>query len=89
MNQDQIVHFLQQYLPTVGVSILSGLGALVVLGFAYVKMTPTQDDDQWLQKLEEKAVFKTLLGILLAFAPIQRKEEPPTVEPKKDDAKTP
>lgn len=53
--------------------ILAGLGGLVVLGQAYVAITPTQDDDAWFAKLESIPVIGSLLVALKAFAPIQRK----------------
>jgi len=55
--------------------ILSGLGTLVVLGQAYVALTPTQDDDAKLQKLEKVPVLGMLLKIVKSFAPIQRKDK--------------
>ena len=55
--------------------ILSGLGTLVVLGQAYVAITPTQDDDAKLQKFEQIPVLGMLLRIVKSFAPIQRKEK--------------
>ncbi len=87
MNEEQIVSFIQTYLPMVAQYVLMGLGALVVLGFTYVKATPTEDDDQWLQKLEEKPIISTLLKVLIKFAPIQRKEEAKAEEKKENVAK--
>lgn len=53
--------------------VLAALGALVVVGQAYVAITPSQDDDAWYAKLEEKPVVGALLKAVKAFAPIQRK----------------
>lgn len=58
--------------PSVPV-VLAALGGLVVLGQAYVAITPSQDDDAWYARLEEKAIIGSLLKALKAFAPIQRK----------------
>lgn len=52
---------------------LAALGALVVVGQAYVAITPSQDDDAWYGRLEEKPVVGALLKAVKAFAPIQRK----------------
>lgn len=83
MNYDHAVELAKQYLPLVGQYGLMGLGALCVMGTAYIKATPTQDDDQWLQKLEEKPVIGAILCFLTKFAPIERKEEKPAEEEKK------
>lgn len=53
--------------------VLSALGSLVIIGQAYVAVTPTQTDDAWFSKLETTPVLGTLLKALKAFAPIQRK----------------
>lgn len=53
--------------------VLAGLGGLVVLGQAYVAITPTQDDDAWFAKLEGLPIIGGLLLALKSFAPIQRK----------------
>jgi len=54
--------------------ILAVLGGLVVLGQAYVAITPTQSDDAWFAKLEAIPVLGSLLAALKSFAPIQRKQ---------------
>lgn len=56
-------------------AILAGLGSLVVLGAAYVAMTPTQDDDAWFAKLEAMPGVGGLLKALKAFSPVQRKDK--------------
>lgn len=59
--------------------ILMALGSMVVGGFAYIKITPTQDDDKWLQSLEQKPMVGFVLRLLVRLAPVQRKE-PATVK---------
>ena len=55
--------------------ILSALGGLVILGQAYVAITPTQIDDAWFAKLESMPVIGAILVAVKAFAPVQRKEK--------------
>lgn len=54
--------------------VLMGLGSLVLLGYAYVKATPTQDDDAWYAKVEAMAVVGPLMKALVSFSPLQRKD---------------
>lgn len=56
-------------------SVLAALGSLVILGAAYVAITPTQSDDKWFAKLEDTPGLGALLKGLRAFSPIQRKEK--------------
>lgn len=70
---EQLVTMLTTVHPFIPL-ILSVLGGLVVLGQAYVAITPTQKDDAWFAKLEVMPVVGTLLGILKSFAPVQRKD---------------
>ena len=58
--------------PTVPL-VLAMLGGMVVLGQAYVAITPSQDDDAWYAKLEAKPIIGALLKAIKSFAPIQRK----------------
>jgi hypothetical protein len=55
--------------------VLSALGSLVVLGAAYVKLTPSKADDDKLAKLEAMPVVGVLLQLLVKFSPIARKVE--------------
>lgn len=55
--------------------VLAGLGALVVLGQAYVMVSPSKNDDAWLAKIESMAVVGAILKGLKAFAPIQKKDK--------------
>jgi hypothetical protein len=57
-------------------NILIALGALVVLGQAYVAITPSQSDDAWFAKLESIPLVGYILKGILSFAPIQRKDLP-------------
>lgn len=79
MDFAQLYALLVSLLPVQVVSyihmVLVALGALVVLGLAYVKITPTQDDDAWFSKLESIPILGSLLKFLVSFSPIQRKEE--------------
>lgn len=59
----------------VALYVLSALGTLVVLGAAYVKLTPNQEDDAVWKKLEDMAVVGVLLKLLVKFSPIARKEK--------------
>ena len=43
---------------------LSALGALVVLGTVYVKLTPSKGDDAQLAKLQAMPVLGTILKVL-------------------------
>lgn len=74
MELDQIVSIVKSNAPLAIQWILMGLGGLVVVGYAYVKATPTKDDDKWLQSLESKAIIGMLLKLLVSFSPVARKE---------------
>lgn len=67
--------FIKEHAPMIVQYVLMGLGGLVVAGAAYIKATPTQDDDMWLQKLEEKPVIGQILKLLIQFSPLERKEK--------------
>jgi amino acid permease len=69
-----ILAWLSSLHPLVPVA-LAALGGLVVLGQAYVAITPTQDDDKWFAKLESIPLVGTVLLAIKSFAPIQRKEK--------------
>jgi len=71
---EQILVFLVGLHPAIPV-VLAALGGLVVLGQAYVIMTPTKEDDAWFAKLETVPVLGQLLKALTAFAPVQRKDK--------------
>ena len=55
-------------------AVLVILGALVILGGVYVKLTPTQKDDAWFAKIEAVPVIGAIIKGLVAFSPIQRKD---------------
>ena len=74
MSMDQVVEVIKNNAPEVLQWILMALGALVVIGYAYVKATPTKDDDKWLQNLESKAIIGMILKFLVSFSPVARKE---------------
>lgn len=52
---------------------LKGLGLLVVVGSAWIAITPTQADDAWYARMEAIPFIGQALRFLGAFAPIQRK----------------
>jgi len=73
MDLDTIYNLIINNLPDVAGYILSGLGALVVLGRAYVAITPNQEDDAFLKKLEVLPAVGWLFKLLVKFSPVQRK----------------
>jgi hypothetical protein len=74
MEYNEVIVWLQQTLPPILVLILSLLGSLVMLGVAYVAMTPSQDDDAWLLALQEKPLIGHLLKFLQAFSMVEKKD---------------
>lgn len=72
MDLDFIFSWLVSQFPLAG-TILQVLGALVVLGYSYVLITPTQTDDAWFAKLEAIPLLGAVLKAIKAFSPIQRK----------------
>lgn len=74
MDMSQILEMLKGVSPVVQY-VLIGLGSLVVIGAAYVKMTPNKDDDALFAKLENTPILGALLKALVAFSPIKRKDE--------------
>lgn len=71
---EQFLEMLAGLHPVVPV-VLAVLGSLVLLGQAYVAVTPSQDDDAWFAKLEAMPVLGAVLKAVKAFAPIQRKDQ--------------
>lgn len=74
MDQHATLDLVKQHAPIILQYVLMALGVLVVLGRAYIKITPTQDDDAFLQKLEEKKIIGSILKLLIQFSPVERKE---------------
>ena len=74
MDLNNIVEIIKNHAPMLVQYILMALGALVILGRAYIYITPTQDDDKWWASMEEKPVIGMLLKVLVSFSPIGRKE---------------
>lgn len=74
MEYEAILGWLSQLHPVIPM-VLAALGALVVLGQAYVLMTPSKEDDAWFDKLEAIPFLGAILRALKSFAPIQRKGE--------------
>lgn len=75
MEVDKIVELILKFAPQPVVLVLALLGALVVLGAAYVKLTPSQSDDAWWSKLEAMPVLGVVLKVLVRFSPLARKDE--------------
>lgn len=71
---EQFLEMLAGLHPVIPV-VLAVLGSLVLIGQAYVAITPSQDDDAWFAKLEAVPLLGTLLKALKSFAPIQRKDQ--------------
>lgn len=53
--------------------VLEILGALVIVGFTIVKLSPTKEDDAKVDALLAKPIIGPLLSALIKFSPIQRK----------------
>lgn len=66
---------IRQYAPNVVIYGLMGLGALVIMGYTYIQMTPSLDDDAWLKKIEDNKIAGAALRLLIRFSPIQRKDK--------------
>lgn len=73
MDYAAILNWLSALNPIAHV-VLVVLGALVVLGSVYVKLTPSQTDDAWFDKLEAIPVLGNVLKALAAFSPVDRKD---------------
>lgn len=71
---EMLIPLLAGYHPMIPV-VLAVLGGLVILGQAYVALTPTESDDAWFSALEQKPVLGQILKVLKSFAPVQRKEK--------------
>ena len=54
--------------------VLVILGSLVVLATAYVKLTPSVEDDAALARIEGAPVIGVLIRGLMSFSVVQRKE---------------
>lgn len=74
MDINAIVNFLIGKWPVVGV-ILQVLGALVVVGYTYVKISPSPKDNELILKLEGIPIVGQILKVLISFSPIQRKQD--------------
>jgi hypothetical protein len=71
---EQVIAILGGLHPIVNI-VLVVLGALVVLGGVYVKLTPNTNDDAWWAKLEQTPVLGALLQALVKLSPVQRKDQ--------------
>lgn len=69
---DAVLQVLAGLHPVVGY-ILMGLGALVVIGLGVVAITPSQEDDAFVEKMKAIPVLGQLLLALQNFSPIQKK----------------
>lgn len=58
--------------PIVGIVLVS-LGALVFIAQFVVLLTPSKTDDEKLQSLLAKPIYKKIFDLLLSFAPFQKK----------------
>lgn len=85
MEYNEVVLWLQQHLPPVLVLILSCLGSLVMLGVAYVAMTPSKDDDAFLLTLQEKPLVGHILKFIQAFSIVQKKDGVVQLSNKKEE----
>jgi hypothetical protein len=74
MEMDQIVQIIKNNAPEVLEWFFMALGALVVIGYTYVKATPTKEDDKWVERLESKPIIGLILKFLVKFSPVARKE---------------
>lgn len=74
MDQQEIVQWCLQHLPSSVLLVLMALGSLVVLGLVVVPLTPSKSDDEFLAKLQAKPIVGHLLKFLVAFSPIAKKE---------------
>jgi len=70
---EAIIGYLSGLHPMVPL-VLAGLGSLVIVGQAYIVMSPTQKDDAWMVKVEKIPVVGHILKALKSFAPVQRKQ---------------
>ena len=59
----------------IALTIFAILGSLPILGAVYVKLTPNQEDDKWLAKVEASPVIGWLLKMFIQFSPLERKEK--------------
>lgn len=69
---DAIVIALAGAHPVVA-AVLAGLGALVVVGLTVVAMTPSQEDDAFVEKMKAIPLLGQLILALQNFSPIQKK----------------
>lgn len=76
MTLEELKPMIEQHAPQSLLYVLAAMGAMVILGRAYVAMTPTKSDDEWLQQMEAKPVIGHVLKLLVYFSPVARKDEP-------------
>jgi hypothetical protein len=53
---------------------LTLLGLLVVVAQTVVVITPSKKDDEYLDKLKSKSLFRTVYDFLLSFSPLAKTE---------------
>jgi hypothetical protein len=75
MDAESIADLILKNSPAVVEYILVALGGLVVIGYTYIKATPTENDDQWLQKLESNKLVGFVLRMFVRFSPVARKAD--------------
>ena len=74
---DQLAHLeqlIRQFAPQIVIYGLMSLGALIIAAGAYVSVTPSLEDDHWLNSLYEKPVIGFLIKLIVAFSPVIKKD---------------
>jgi hypothetical protein len=80
MNMDAMESLFKMVLDFITVqypksaAIIGSFASLLVFGRVYVAMTPSKEDDKFLQRLEKKPFIGIFFRVLAAFSPIQRKK---------------
>lgn len=72
--EEQILEFVVSKIGPIGILIASALGLLMVVGQGIVAITPSKDDDEWLEKKKKHKIWGAIINALQNFAPIQKKK---------------
>lgn len=74
MDAERIADLIMNNAPDLVGHILAALGALVVLGYTYVKATPEKADDAFVSKIESNKLLGFVLRMFIRFSPVARKQ---------------
>ena len=72
---EQLAEYIHGHAPAIVLLILGITGSLVYLGLAIVLLTPSKDDDAWVEAQKQKPWVSAALKFVMGFSPLAKKSE--------------